>query len=247
MAVAFHLHSPIHTLAMLFAIQALIPLASQVPISKQLFGRALAIYQNVHRIPFSQELPFMPTTGRSKHRFICLACERHHGLPSTIRHIGSTMPCAIKSGVPDWRTWRPCPWAIFGADFISRCLRPMKNMKRKHSMPQDNNLIFEMSPQNDGSQMGTPMGTPTTKMLKAPGFEGVMMQLRDIEQNEIQRHQTTLNALAALRNEVITMANPNAVSLQSLQVGVVLETWCCSQLAMADHAELSTHSSSMCG
>eukprot|EP00730_Choanoeca_flexa_P016299 TRINITY_DN7668_c0_g2_i1.p1 TRINITY_DN7668_c0_g2~~TRINITY_DN7668_c0_g2_i1.p1 ORF type:complete len:432 (+),score=129.76 TRINITY_DN7668_c0_g2_i1:103-1398(+) len=179
----------------------------KVPISKQLFGRALAIYQNVHRIPFSQELPFMPTTGRSKHRFICLACERHHGLPSTIRHIGSTMPCAIKNGVPDWRTWRPCPWAIFGADFISRCLRPMKNMKRKISVPQDN-LMFEM-PQGEAAPLG--------KQFKGQGLEGVMMQLREIEQNEIQRHQTTLNALAALRNEVITMANPTAVSMQSIQ------------------------------
>ncbi|EDQ88411.1 uncharacterized protein MONBRDRAFT_26553 [Monosiga brevicollis MX1] len=184
----------------------------KLPISKQLFNRAITLYQHVQRVPFSQELPPLPTATRSRHRYICLACERHHGLPSTIRHIGSTMPCTVKSGLPDWHTWRPCPWAIFGADFIARCLRPMKNLKRKadRSSPDPSYVHLDMGQPDSGPAMahGQLLTTSPSPKVPKPNVDLLLSHLRDIESNEVQRHASTMHAISLLRNEMMSLTAP---------------------------------------
>ena len=180
---------------------------NKMAISRRLFERASIMYANNQRIPFSTDLPNLAAAGRNKHRFLCIACERHHGLPSTVRHIGSTLPCNIKNESPDWSGWRPCPWAVFGIDFIQRCLKPMRHGKRQHgSESADSSMMALELPVQESPLPAIPCRTakalvPNTQML---GLEGVLQLLHSIEGDVVARHQHTLALLNSIRQDVIS-------------------------------------------
>eukprot|EP00730_Choanoeca_flexa_P012281 TRINITY_DN3872_c0_g1_i1.p1 TRINITY_DN3872_c0_g1~~TRINITY_DN3872_c0_g1_i1.p1 ORF type:complete len:460 (+),score=87.71 TRINITY_DN3872_c0_g1_i1:86-1381(+) len=100
-----------------------------IPIPIELYSQAVQLFRAKGRVVYSSHLdPQDKKQGARVASYVCNACQRQHGITSAIRHCIRSLRAEIKHDEIDWSTWAPCPWTVFGRDFVKSCLRPVPRL-----------------------------------------------------------------------------------------------------------------------
>eukprot|EP00045_Choanoeca_perplexa_P015328 m.190917 g.190917 ORF g.190917 m.190917 type:complete len:452 (+) comp16952_c0_seq10:3527-4882(+) len=179
-----------------------------IPVPVELYSQAVQLFRAKGRLVFSSHLePQDKKQGARVASYVCNACNRHHGITSAIRHCIRSLRAEIKHDEIDWSTWSPCPWTVFGRDFIKACLRPVPRLitnKRPSDGSRRSSGKMSKHYYNDDETFESPLTDDLVDMLKRP-LSLESSQAQDGSHNPAQLQMEMMDRLNALSSAVLTI------------------------------------------